>query len=97
MFKNKYIDFVKHIVLKSTSLQICLGFSFCFHSIVVHRHAGNWEFSSSFCKTEKHAYLFGTMPSTNIQEACKLLKGNATGPTWLGVAKEKYISMDGGI
>lgn len=53
--------------------------------------------SSEFCKTQANAYLFGDVPTFDAREACKFIGGNATGPTWLGIAKEKYISMDGGI
>lgn len=64
---------------------------------VVHNSARNWNMSSEFCKTQANAYLFGDVPTFDAREACKFIGGNATGPTWLGIAKEKYISMDGGI
>lgn len=29
-------------------------------------------------------------------QACNLIRGQVTGPSWIGIAKELYISSDGG-
>lgn len=70
---------------------------FFLHSTVVHNYARNWNMSSKFCKTHGKAYLSGDVPTTDVHKACEFIERKATGPTWLGIAKEKYISMDGGI
>lgn len=96
VFKNKLVS-LNMSFFNQVYKYVWHSFFFLFYSTVVRGHSRNWAASSSYCKNKKHAYLFGKLPITNIQEACKLLNGGATGPTWLGIAKEKYISMDGGI
>lgn len=57
---------------------------------------GNWSMSSSVCKSTQMSYLFGDVNLTDVSDACNQIQGEVTGPSWLGVAKEIYISVDRG-
>lgn len=53
----------------------------------------SWQISSELCKSNHHAYLYGDVNLTDVISACQRIEGQVTGPAWLGIAKEKYISF----
>lgn len=55
-----------------------------------------WQSSSAECKSEHNSYLFGDIDLTDPSKACKSIQGMVPSPSWIGIAKEKYISIDGG-
>lgn len=56
----------------------------------------SWQISSELCKSNHHAYLYGDVNLTDVTSACQRIEGQVTGPAWLGIAKEKYISFHEG-
>lgn len=52
-----------------------------------------WKDSTKLCKAEKDGYLSGDLPTNDADQACNLINGFASGPSWLGIVKEKYISV----
>lgn len=56
----------------------------------------DWKSSSSECKSKYNVYLLGDVNLTNPVQACALIQEKLEGPSWLGIAKEVYISNDGG-
>lgn len=63
---------------------------------VLHVDSKIWKESTQLCKAEKDAYLSGDLPTNDAKQACNLINGFASGPSWLGIAKEKYISVHRG-
>lgn len=55
-----------------------------------------WKESTQLCKAEKDAYLSGDLPTNDANHACSLINGFASGPSWLGIVKERYISVQRG-
>lgn len=55
-----------------------------------------WQSSSSECKSKYNSYLLGDVNLTDPKQACALIQGQPLGLSWLGIAKELYISIDGG-
>lgn len=53
----------------------------------------SWQISSELCKSNHQAYLYGDINLTDVNSACQHIEGQVTGPAWLGIAKEKYISF----
>lgn len=56
----------------------------------------DWQSSSVACKSKHDSYLLGNVDLTKPKQTCNLIQGQPTGPSWLGIAKELYISNDGG-
>nr|XP_034315823.1 uncharacterized protein LOC117685508 [Crassostrea gigas]XP_034315824.1 uncharacterized protein LOC117685508 [Crassostrea gigas] len=54
-----------------------------------------WQSSSSVCKSKHNSYLLGDVDLTNPEQACNLIQGQPLGLSWIGIAKEFYISIDG--
>lgn len=48
------------------------------------------------CKSQHNSYLLGDVNLTDPRQACNLIQGQPLGPSWIGIAKEIYISIDGG-
>lgn len=67
-----------------------------FISKTVNGKYSDWQSSLSKCKSEHNSYPLGDVDITNPTEACVLIQGQHQGPSWLGIAKEVYISNDGG-
>lgn len=57
---------------------------------------GGWQSSSSECKSKYSSYLLGDVNLTNPRQACNLIQGKTLGQSWLGIAKEVYISNERG-
>lgn len=57
---------------------------------------GKWHPSSSDCKSKHNSYLLGDVNLTDPWYACNLIQEQPEGPSWIGIAKELYISADGG-
>lgn len=63
---------------------------------LAYRLPGNWNEAVILCKAVYDSYLLGNVDLTDIDQACSIIQGQLQGPSWLGIAKETYISMDGG-
>lgn len=55
-----------------------------------------WQSSSSKCKSKHYSYLLGDVNLTNPVQACALIQGQLAGQSWLGIAREVYISNERG-
>lgn len=73
------------------------------HILGVFLYAGyavytDWQSSSAECKStsKQNSYLFGDVNLTDPMQACNLIRNNFSSPSWIGIAKELYISSDGG-
>lgn len=55
-----------------------------------------WQSSLSECKSRHNSYLLGDVDLTDPAQACSFIEGQPLGTSWLGIAKEVYISIDGG-
>nr|XP_034307796.1 uncharacterized protein LOC117683089 [Crassostrea gigas] len=53
---------------------------------------GDWKSSEEECKVKHNSYLFGDLDLTDPKHACTLIHGQSQGPSWLGIAKEIFIS-----
>lgn len=71
-------------------------FVFVFFQILAYHHSGNWNVAAELCKAISDSYLLGNIDLTDVDQACSIIQGQLNGPSWLGIAKETYISMDGG-
>nr|XP_034315822.1 uncharacterized protein LOC109618528 [Crassostrea gigas] len=56
----------------------------------------DWQSSLVKCKSKHNSYLLGDVNLTDPRQACNLFQGQPYGPSWIGIAKEIYISIDGG-
>nr|XP_034307352.1 uncharacterized protein LOC117682889 [Crassostrea gigas] len=52
----------------------------------------NWQSTSAECKLKHNSYLFGDVDLTDPRRSCDLIQGQPQGPSWLGIAKELYVS-----
>lgn len=66
-----------------------------FFKTVLNVYSG-WHSSSSVCKSMHNSYLLGDVDLTNPEQACNLIQGQLLGLSWIGIAKELYISIDEG-
>lgn len=55
----------------------------------------DWQSSSVKCKSAHNSYLFGDVDLTDPEQACNLIQNQPVGPSWLGIAREIYISING--
>lgn len=55
-----------------------------------------WQSSLSECKLKHNSYPLGDVDLTHPAQACDLIHKQPTGPSWIGIAKELYISYVGG-
>ncbi|XP_052679969.1 uncharacterized protein LOC128160652 isoform X3 [Crassostrea angulata] len=53
-----------------------------------------WQSSSSECKSRHNSYLLGDVDLTDPAQACKFIEGQPLGHSWLGIAREVYISNE---
>lgn len=67
-----------------------------FFQFIVYAAYKNWRPSSEDCKSMQNSYLFGDINLTDPVQACTLIQGKPFGPSWIGIAKELYIGIDGG-
>lgn len=51
---------------------------------------------SGECKSNHNSYLLGDADLTNPMQACALIKEQFLSPSWIGIAKELYLSNNGG-
>lgn len=65
-----------------------------FFKTVLNVYSG-WQ-SSSVCKSKHNSYLLGDVNLTNPAQACANIQGQPLCISWIGIAKEVYISIDGG-
>lgn len=63
-----------------------------FQTITAYTEYNIWQLSSAECKSKHNSYLFGDVDLTNPRRACDFMQGHPPGPSWLGIAKELYIS-----
>lgn len=56
----------------------------------------DWQSSLVKCKSKHNSYLLGDVNLTDPRQACNFFQGQPYGPSWIGIAKEIYISIDGG-
>lgn len=56
----------------------------------------DWKTALDYCKSE-NSILLGNVNLQKVDEACNVINETVTGPSWLGIAKEIYISIDRGI
>lgn len=63
-----------------------------FQTITANTKYHIWQLSSAECKSKHNSYLFGDVDLTNPRRACDLIQERPKGPSWLGIAKELYIS-----
>lgn len=82
------LTFRSYVIL---SLVLCFLFQ-----PLAYRLPGNWSEAAELCKEVFDSYLLGNVDLTDIDQACSIIQGQLQGPSWLGIAKETYISMDGG-
>lgn len=82
------LTFRSYVIL---SLVLCFLFQ-----PLAHRLRGKWNEAVILCKEIYDSYLLGNVDLTDIDQACSIIQGQLQGPSWLGIAKETYISMDGG-
>lgn len=69
----------------------------CFlFQILAYPYSGNWNEAAELCKAIYDSYLLGNIDLTDVDQTCSIIQGQLNGPSWLGIAKETYISMDGG-
>lgn len=73
---------------------VILSLVLCF--LLAYRLPGTWNEAVILCKAVYDSYLLGNVDLTDIDQACSIIQGQLQGPSWLGIAKETYISMDGG-
>lgn len=52
----------------------------------------NWQSSSIECKSKYNSYLLGDIDLTEPRKACEIIQGKPLGPSWIGIAKEVYMS-----
>lgn len=68
-------------------------FSFKFTDFASYK---SWQSSSAICKSDHNSYLLGNVDLTKPTQTCNLIQDEPFGPSWLGITKELYISIDGG-
>lgn len=88
------VFFSKIASLINVSIDYVYSNSFYFKA-VLNAYSG-WTTSSSECKSRNNSYLLGDVDLTDPVQACALIQGKPEGPSWLGIAKEVYISNAGG-
>lgn len=65
---------------------------FIFPTFAVYTEYNNWQSTSAECKLKHNSYLFGDVDLTDPRRSCDLIQGQPQGPSWLGIAKELYVS-----
>lgn len=55
----------------------------------------NWTESMRKCKMQNE-YMFGKITLENVNRDCQMISPNRTNPSWLGVARQSYVSEDEG-
>lgn len=60
--------------------------------LTVYSNFNNWQSSSTECKSNNNSYLLGDIDLTEPAKACALIQGKPLGPSWIGIAKEVYMS-----
>lgn len=65
-------------------------------TFTVYAEYSDWQSSLVKCKSKHNSYLLGDVNLTDPRQACNLFQGQPYGPSWIGIAKEIYISIDGG-
>lgn len=60
-----------------------------------YQYPGYWKEAVILCKAVSDSYLLGNVDLTDVDQACSVIQGQLNGPSWLGIAKETYISTDG--
>lgn len=70
--------------------------SFIFQTFTVYTVYSDWQSSSAECKSKLNFYLLGDVDLTDPEQACTLIQGEPTGPSWPGIVRELYISTDEG-
>lgn len=64
--------------------------------LLAYQYPGYWKEAVILCKAVSDSYLLGNVDLTDVDQACSVIQGQLNGPSWLGIAKETYISTDGG-
>lgn len=67
-----------------------------FFKLLAYQYYGNWNEAAKQCKEISDSYLLGNVNLTDVEQTCSIIQGKLNGPSWLGIAKETYISMGGG-
>lgn len=83
---------IKKTTLIFSPIDYIIIIRFIFQTFVVYTEYNNWQTTSAECKLKHNSYLFGNVDLTNPSRACTLIQGQPQGPSWLGIAKELYIS-----
>lgn len=65
---------------------------FMFQYLTVYTKYQNWQSSSAECKSQHNSYLLEDIDLTEPKKACALIKEKPVGPSWIGIAKEVYMS-----
>ncbi|MES1922678.1 hypothetical protein MHBO_004200 [Bonamia ostreae] len=58
--------------------------------------AVSWRESMEHCEMYFDSYLFGDLPLGSRKKMCKTIGVELSGPTWIGIATQIYISADQG-
>lgn len=96
-FQNTFCDFPTEITILmqfKTLFNVLYLFTFYF-TLTVYTANGDWKSSEEECKVKHNSYLFGDLDLTDPKHACTLIHGQSQGPSWLGIAKEIFISNGG--
>lgn len=75
---------------------LCFFLKTIVYTFTVYHVYQDWQSSLAECKSQHNSYLLGDVNLTDPQQACNLIQGQPLGPSWIGIAKEIYISIDGG-
>lgn len=59
-------------------------------------NAVSWRVSMGRCTMNFKSYLFGDLPRGNESVMCEAIGVKLTGPTWIGIATQIYISAGQG-
>lgn len=72
------------------------SFNCLFKTFTVYHIYYDWQSSLAECKSKHNSYLLGDVNLTDPRQACNLIQKQSRVPSWIGIAKEFYISIDGG-
>lgn len=96
-FQNNVCDFpieITFLMQFKTLFNVLYLFTFYF-TFTVYTANGDWKSSEEECKLKHNSYLFGDLDLNDPGQACALIKKQTQGPSWLGIAKEIFISNGG--